>query len=117
MDVDGVYKSGFATTQSAYEANVGPLFKSLDRIEGILSKQEYLVGDRLTEADVRLYTTIVRVPEYLTHPISHPLYDTFRSDSTPFMWATSSATTILSEEVIPRFISTILRHLLVCAVG
>jgi glutathionyl-hydroquinone reductase len=56
---DGVYKSGFAVTQSAYEAAVKPLFASLDRLEKMLEGKEYLVGNRLTEADVRLYTTIV----------------------------------------------------------
>ena len=56
---DGVYKSGFATSQEAYELNVVPLFKSLDRLEKILEGKDYLVGGKLTEADVRLYTTIV----------------------------------------------------------
>ena len=59
-DPDGVYKSGLATTQTAYEAAVGPLFASLDRLEKMLEGNEYLLGDRLTEADVRLYPTIVR---------------------------------------------------------
>jgi len=54
-----VYKSGFATTQKAYEAAVKPLFESLDRLEKILEGKTYLFGDELTEADVRLYTTIV----------------------------------------------------------
>lgn len=58
---NGVYKSGFATTQAAYEKAVVPLFESLDRLEKILSDgREFLIGDRLTEADIRLYTTIVR---------------------------------------------------------
>jgi glutathionyl-hydroquinone reductase len=51
---NGVYKSGFATTQQAYEAAVVPLFDSLDRVEGMLSDgREYLVGGRLTEVDIR----------------------------------------------------------------
>lgn len=58
---NGVYKSGFATTQSAYEKAVVHVFESLDRIEKILEgKKKYLVGDVLTEADVRLFVTIIR---------------------------------------------------------
>ncbi|PSR79876.1 hypothetical protein PHLCEN_2v6864 [Hermanssonia centrifuga] len=55
---DGVYKAGFAASQSAYEAAVVPLFDSLDRLEKILAGKDYLIGDRLTEADVRLFVTI-----------------------------------------------------------
>ncbi len=57
---NGVYKSGFATTQEAYEAAVFPLFEALDHVEERLSGQRYLVGDRLTEADWRLFTTLIR---------------------------------------------------------
>lgn len=57
---NGVYKSGFATTQDAYDAAVGPLFDSLDWLEDRLSRQRYLVGDKITEADWRLFTTLVR---------------------------------------------------------
>ena len=61
---NGVYRSGFATTQEAYEKAVVQLFKSLDRTEQLLaessSRGPYYFGDRLTEADVRLYTTIIR---------------------------------------------------------
>lgn len=59
---NGVYKSGFATTAEAYEKNVTHLFACLDRLEAHLSKTKtpYLFGDHITEADVRLYTTIVR---------------------------------------------------------
>ncbi|GAA5840301.1 hypothetical protein JCM3766R1_001451 [Sporobolomyces carnicolor] len=57
----GVYKSGFATTQKAYENNVIPLFESLDRLEKMLEGgKEFVAGDKLTEADVRLYTTLIR---------------------------------------------------------
>lgn len=57
---NGVYKSGFATTQDAYEEAVEPLFESLDWIEDILSRNRYLLGDALTEADWRLWTTLAR---------------------------------------------------------
>jgi putative glutathione S-transferase len=57
---NGVYKSGFATTQSAYDAAVHPLFDTLDWIEDILSRNRYLTGPRITEADWRLFTTLVR---------------------------------------------------------
>ncbi|WP_375688938.1 glutathione S-transferase family protein [Pseudooceanicola sp. LIPI14-2-Ac024] len=57
---NGVYKAGFATTQEAYDAAVHPLFDSLDWIECILSENRYLLGDRITEADWRLFTTLIR---------------------------------------------------------
>ena len=57
---NGVYKSGFATSQEAYDEAVHPLFDTLDWIEGILSENRYLMGDRLTEADWRLFTTLIR---------------------------------------------------------
>ncbi|MGL4414844.1 glutathione S-transferase family protein [Roseinatronobacter monicus] len=57
---NGVYKSGFATTQEAYEKAVIPLFEALDWLEEHLSTRRYLMGDTLTEADWRLFTTLVR---------------------------------------------------------
>ncbi len=57
---NGVYKAGFATTQAAYEAAVTALFARLDWLEDRLSTQRYLVGAQLTEADVRLFTTLAR---------------------------------------------------------
>lgn len=57
---NGVYKSGFAGTQEHYEAAVGPLFDTLDWLEDRLSTNRYLMGDRLTEADWRLFVTLVR---------------------------------------------------------
>jgi putative glutathione S-transferase len=57
---NGVYRAGFATTQAAYEEAVTALFVTLDVLEERLSRQRFLVGDRLTEADIRLFTTLVR---------------------------------------------------------
>ena len=57
---NGVYKAGFATTQTAYDDAVHTLFDALDWVEDILSKNRYLTGDTLTEADWRLFTTLVR---------------------------------------------------------
>ncbi|GGK75385.1 glutathione S-transferase family protein [Amphritea balenae] len=57
---NGVYRAGFATTQDAYDTNVKTLFTSLDRIEEILSEHRYLAGSALTEADWRLFTTLIR---------------------------------------------------------
>ncbi|MCD1617090.1 glutathione S-transferase family protein [Salipiger manganoxidans] len=57
---NGVYKAGFATTQEAYDAAVVPLFETLDWLEARLAGQRYLMGDRLTEADWRLFTTLIR---------------------------------------------------------
>ena len=57
---NGVYKSGFATTQSAYDEAVHPLFDTLDWLEDRLAGSRYLMGDQITEADWRLFTTLVR---------------------------------------------------------
>ena len=57
---NGIYKAGFATTQAAYEEAVGPLFDTLDWLDERLHARRYLTGDRLTEADVRFFTTLVR---------------------------------------------------------
>jgi putative glutathione S-transferase len=65
---NGVYKSGFATRQEAYEEAVTALFDTLDDLESKLEHQRYLAGSRLTEADWRLFTTLVRFdPVYVTH--------------------------------------------------
>ena len=65
---NGVYKSGFATTQEAYEDAVYPLFDSLDWLEDRLGENRYLMGDKLTEADWRLWTTLLRFdPVYHLH--------------------------------------------------
>jgi putative glutathione S-transferase len=60
---NGVYKTGFASSQLSYESNIAKLFKSLDRLEHHLSEDghhPYLFGDFITEADIRLYTTMIR---------------------------------------------------------
>ncbi|MDR0806850.1 MAG: glutathione S-transferase family protein [Enterobacteriaceae bacterium] len=65
---NGVYKSGFATSQEAYQEEVQKVFQALDKLEKILDKQRYLTGNRLTEADLRLWTTLLRFdPVYVTH--------------------------------------------------
>lgn len=57
---NGVYKAGFATTQAVYEQAFDSLFAMLDRLEERLARQRFLVGGQVTEADVRLFTTLVR---------------------------------------------------------
>jgi putative glutathione S-transferase len=57
---NGVYRAGFATTQAAYEEAFGELFAELDAIDAHLADHRFLAGDRFTEADVRLFTTLVR---------------------------------------------------------
>ncbi|OMJ90734.1 hypothetical protein SteCoe_6811 [Stentor coeruleus] len=57
---NGVYKSGFASTQSAYEEAVTELFEALDQVEVILDRNRFLAGDRFTTADIRLFTTLIR---------------------------------------------------------
>ncbi len=65
---NGVYKSGFASSQDAYEEAVVPLFDSLDWLEERLSRNRYLLGDQITEADWRLFVTLVRFDlVYITH--------------------------------------------------
>ena len=57
---NGVYRAGFATTQDAYEEAVEDVFNTLNEMEDILSKQRYLAGEQLTEADWRAFTTLIR---------------------------------------------------------
>lgn len=65
---NGVYRCGFATIQEAYEEAYNELFNALDQVEDILSQHRYLVGNTLTEADWRLFPTIVRFdPVYYSH--------------------------------------------------
>ena len=65
---NGVYRCGFATTQEAYEEAFRELFNALDELDRSLGSRRYLVGDRITEADWRLFTTLVRFdPVYVGH--------------------------------------------------
>ncbi|MGV3003454.1 glutathione S-transferase family protein [Vibrio sp. E150_018] len=57
---NGVYKTGFATSQQAYEEAFDSLFEGLDKVEQHLSQSKYLVGEQITEADWRLFTTLIR---------------------------------------------------------
>jgi len=57
---NGVYKAGFATTQQAYQGSVTQLFKALDELDQILKQNRYLTGEQITEADWRLFTTLIR---------------------------------------------------------
>ena len=57
---NGVYKSGFATTQQAYDEAYEALFDALDKVDGILGEQHFIAGDVMTEADWRLFTTLIR---------------------------------------------------------
>ncbi|RMB12688.1 glutathione S-transferase family protein [Eilatimonas milleporae] len=81
---NGVYKAGFATTQAAYEEALGPLFDTLDWLEERLSTQRFLVGTQLTEADIRLFTTLVRFD-----PVYHGHFKTNlrRVEDYPSLWA------------------------------
>lgn len=65
---NGVYKTGFAATQEAYEKNFRALFDALDKVEEILSSRRFLTGEFFTEADIRLFTTLIRFdPVYYGH--------------------------------------------------
>jgi len=81
---NGVYMSGFATTQEAYEEAVHPLFETLDWLEDRLSSHRYLMGDRITEADWRLFTTLIRFD-----PVYHGHFKCNRSRivDLPNLWA------------------------------
>lgn len=57
---NGVYKCGFATKQEVYEKHFANLFDAMDKVEDVLSRQRYLTGARITEADWRLFTTLIR---------------------------------------------------------
>jgi putative glutathione S-transferase len=81
---NGVYKAGFATTQDAYEQAVYPLFDTLDRLEVRLSTKRYLTGNRMTEADWRLFTTLIRF-DAVYH--GHFKCNLKRIEDYPHLWA------------------------------
>ena len=81
---NGVYKAGFATTQTAYEEAVLPLFETLDWLEEILSRRRYIVGDHLTEADWRLFTTLIRFDSVY---VGHFKCNIRRLTDYPNLWA------------------------------
>ena len=65
---NGVYKAGFSTSQEAYEEAIGPLFETLDWLEERLLTRRFLTGENLTEADIRLFPTLIRFdPVYVGH--------------------------------------------------
>ncbi|KGK41752.1 glutathionyl-hydroquinone reductase YqjG [Nitrincola sp. A-D6] len=80
---NGVYKAGFATTQSAYEEAVQPLFDTLDWLDEQLSTRRFLLGDQLTEADWRLFTTLIRF-DAVYH--GHFKCNLKRIDDYPHLW-------------------------------
>jgi len=80
---NGVYKAGFATTQSAYEQAVMPLFDTLDWLDERLSTRRFLLGDQLTEADWRLFTTLIRF-DAVYH--GHFKCNLRRIDDYPHLW-------------------------------
>lgn len=81
---NGVYRAGFATTQQAYNKAFDRLFSTLDELEERLSKQRYLVGEKITEADWRLFTTLVR---FDTVYYSHFKTNKKRLIDYPNLWA------------------------------
>ena len=85
---NGVYRAGFATTQAAYERAVRALFSALDALEGRLASQPYLVGKRITEADWRLFTTLVRF-DAVYH--GHFKCNIRRLEDYPNLWAYTRA--------------------------
>ncbi|RKK66444.1 hypothetical protein BFJ69_g15387 [Fusarium oxysporum] len=76
---NGVYKTGFATSQAAYEENVVKVFKSLDRLEKILDNRPFLLGKTITEADIRLFPTILRFD------VGFRTHGAFRKTSEPWL--------------------------------
>lgn len=110
---DGVYKTGFAKTPEAYQDAVVQLFEALDRAEALLKDKTFLIGDRLTEADIRLFVTIVSSESPCASETCLK-YNFFlsRYDSIPSMSAISSATFELFVTAILIFIGTSLMRII-----
>lgn len=81
---NGVYKAGFAGTQAAYEEAYTQLFDRLDRLSRHLATRRYLVGDSITEADIRLFTTLVRFDAVYHH---HFRCNRHKLAELPVLWA------------------------------
>jgi putative glutathione S-transferase len=81
---NGVYRAGFAATQEAYDEAVEALFETLDALEARLGRQRYLAGERLTEADWRLFTTLARFDSVY---VGHFKCDRKRLVDYPNLWA------------------------------
>ncbi len=81
---NGVYKTGFATSQAAYDEAVQPLFATLDRLETLLGTQRYLCGSQVTEADWRLFATLVRFDAVY---VGHFKCNIRRISDYPNLWA------------------------------
>lgn len=81
---NGVYRCGFAGSQDSYDAAYGRLFTALDWVSDRLAQQRYLLGDNITEADVRLFTTLARFD-----PVYHGHFKCNRSklSELPILWA------------------------------
>jgi putative glutathione S-transferase len=81
---NGVYRAGFARTQQAYEEAVVPMFETLDWLDARLAEHRFLLGDRLTEADWRLFTTLVRFDAVY---VGHFKCNLRRLSDYPRLWA------------------------------
>ncbi len=105
---NGVYRTGFAATQEAYNEAVTTLFATLDDLEDQLSKQRYLVGDRLTEADWRLWVTLIRFDACYVGPSNAisaasrtiPTCSTIRASSTRFRESQRPSASIMPSRTI-----------------
>lgn len=85
---NGVYRCGFATTQTAYDEAIHDLTQAFDRVDEILQNQRYIAGDTLTEADIRLFVTLVRFDE---------VYTVYFKTNTRFVYRTESILNYLRE--------------------